>query len=61
MKNISAFAVAMPAVGVARALRVGTRSAHAATAAHAAAAAVAAPRKRRTAAATAAFVDGGAS
>lgn len=57
MKNINAFAVAMPAVGVARALRAGVGSVHAAPAAHAAATGAAAPRKRR-AAATAASVDG---
>ena len=57
MKNISAFAVAMPAVGVARDLPVGAALAHAATAAPPAAAV---QRIRRTAAATAASVDGGA-
>ena len=57
MNNISAFAVAMPAVGVGRAFRAGVRTAHAAPAAHAAATGAAALRKRR-AAATAASVDG---
>ena len=61
MKNISAFAVGMPNVGVAWDPSSGATRAHAATAAYAAAPIAAAEqRKRRTAAATAASMDGGA-
>jgi hypothetical protein len=58
MKTINAFAASMRVAGAARALPASTWSAHAAAPAHATASA-AAPRKRRTAAATVAFVDGG--
>ncbi len=61
MTTINAFAVSMRVVGDARALRVQPWSAHAAAPAHSTAPAAAAQRKRRTAAATAAFVDGGTS
>jgi hypothetical protein len=57
MKKSNAFAVCMRAVGVARAFPVATWHAHATASAHAAA--PAAQRKRRTAAAIAASVDGG--
>ena len=57
MKTVNAFAVGMRVAGAAGALPVAMWSPHAAAPAHATASAAA--RKRRTAAATAAFVDGG--
>jgi hypothetical protein len=62
MKNINTIAVAMRAGGAGQALGsiFATWPAHAATAAHATAPAAAAQRKRRTADATATFVDRGA-
>ena len=61
MKNINTIAVAMRAAGAGRALGsvFAVWPAHAATSAHATAPAAAAQRKRRTADATATFVDRG--
>jgi hypothetical protein len=60
MKTINAFAVGMRTAGDARTLRAAAHwPAHAAASAHVAASAPAAQRKRRTAAAIGAFVDGG--
>jgi hypothetical protein len=60
MKNINTVAVAMHAAGAGRALGsvFAAQAAHAATPAHATAPAAAAHGKRRTASATATFVDG---
>ena len=61
MKNINTIAVAMRAAGAGRALGsvFAAQAAYAATPAHATAPAAAAQGKRRTADATATFVDGG--